>query len=71
MVTEAPGRPVLALSPAMTRGIVKATLLLATPATVITTLPVEALAGTTATMEPEYQLVIEAGAPLKVTVLVP
>jgi hypothetical protein len=45
--------------------------LLATPATVTTTLPVVAPLGTLATMLPALQLVIEAVSPLKSTVLVP
>src|ERR1019366_232105 len=50
---------------------VKADLLLAAPATVTTTLPVVAPAGTGATMAVALQLVGVAAVPLKVTVLVP
>jgi hypothetical protein len=50
---------------------VKVTLLLATPPTVTTTLPVVAPAGTGAAMLVALQLVGVAAVPLKVTVLVP
>jgi len=50
---------------------VKGTPLLASPATVTTTLPVVAPAGTGTTMLVKVQLVGVAGTPLNVTVLVP
>jgi hypothetical protein len=51
---------------------VKLTPLLATPPTVTTTLPVVAADGTTATIEPAFQLtIVVANVPLKETVLVP
>jgi hypothetical protein len=52
-------------------GVVKTTPLLATPATVTTTLPVVAPAGTGITMLVALQLVGVAAVPLNVTVPVP
>jgi hypothetical protein len=68
MVTEVPTSPDAADKPVMFGVTVKGTLLLATLATVTTTLPVVAAAGTVTTTEPGLQLVTVAAAPLKVTV---
>src|SRR6266567_586090 len=71
IVIAVPGDAVVALKPVMTRGMVNWSPLLATPDTVTTTFPVDAAAGTATLIEPEYHLLTVAGAPLKVTVLLP
>lgn len=74
MVTEAPIAPEEGLRLVIAGGgkvIVKGTPLLATPATVTTTLPEVAPDGTGTTMEEALQLVGVPRVPLKVTVLVP
>jgi hypothetical protein len=74
IVTEAPTGPEVG-ERLVIEGVgvtVKAEPLLATPATVTTTLPVVAPAGTTATIDVALQVVIVlAVVPLNVTVLVP
>jgi len=73
MVTAVPAAAELGFSPVML-GVdptVKTTPLLATPPTVTTTLPVEAPAGTGATMLVALQLVGAAAVPLKASVLDP
>src|SRR5215472_9645269 len=70
MTMVAPGGPEFGCSALMPGGgiTVKLTPLLATPpATVTTTLPVVAAAGTVADMVPALQLLTAAGVPLKVT----
>src|ERR1035441_2472029 len=73
IVTNPPTAPAAGVRLVMLGGTVtvKADLLLAAPATVTTTLPVVAPAGTGATMAVALQLVGVAAVPLKVTVLVP
>src|SRR6266566_2769801 len=73
IVTAAPTGPEAGFMLVMLGGAttVKLTPLLATPATVTTTFPVVAPAGTGATMLVLLQLVGVAGVPLNVTVLVP
>ena len=74
IVTGSPTRPEFDESPVIlgVARTVKGVPLLGTPLTVTTTLPVVAAAGTAATMEPSFQLVVAvASAPLKVTVLPP
>jgi hypothetical protein len=68
MVTEVPMIPEVADKPVMFGVTVKDTLLLATLATVTTTLPLVAALGTVTTTEPAVQVVTVAAVPLKVTV---
>jgi len=73
MVTFVPIGPELGVMLVIAGGgvTVKTTPLLATPATVTTTLPVVAPEGTVTSMPEAVQLVVVASAPLKVTVLLP
>ena len=72
IVTDAPTAPEVCDKLEVCGATVKKTVLLGTPLTVTTTLPVVAAAGTVATIEVALQLVIVVtAAPLKATVLVP
>ena len=71
IVTDVPTGPVNGFRVKIFGGTVNRTPLLAKPATVTTTLPVEAPPGTWATMLMLFQLVTVADMPLNVTVLVP
>jgi hypothetical protein len=71
MVTDVPAEPEVGERLVILGTTPNETALLAIPSTVTTTLPVDAADGTDTTIDPGFQLVGVADAPLKVTVLMP